>query len=59
MYVRFSYTITRDPPSEDDSEDIAAVVTGEHTAEIKSEDQDSRNKLIEIINGTSDSQTTT
>ncbi|CAF1290006.1 unnamed protein product [Adineta steineri] len=54
--VRFSYTITRNPPGEDDSEDIAAVVTGEHTVQITSADQQIRKELIEIINGTVDSQ---
>ncbi|CAF1085642.1 unnamed protein product [Adineta ricciae] len=55
--VRFSYTITRNPPGEDDSEDIAAVVSGENTVEIKPEDQDIRKSLVEIlINGTEDSQ---
>lgn len=55
--VRFSYTITRNPPGEDDSEDIAAVVSGENTVEIKPEDQAIRKSLVEIlINGTKDSQ---
>jgi outer membrane receptor for monomeric catechols len=55
--VRFSYTITRNPPGEDDSEDIAAVVTGENTVDIKPEDQDVRNGLIEILlNGTTNVQ---
>ena len=40
--VRFSYTITRNPPSEDDSEDIVAVVTGENIYNIQPEDQDIR-----------------
>jgi hypothetical protein len=54
--VRFSYTITRNPPNQDDSEDIAAVVSGENTIQIKTDDQLTRNALIEILNGTSDSQ---
>jgi hypothetical protein len=53
--VRFSYTITRNPPNQDDSEAIAAVVTGENTVPIKPDDQLTRNALIEIPNGTSDS----
>jgi hypothetical protein len=54
--VRFSYTITRNPPNQDDSEDIAAVVTGENTVNIQPDDQVTRNALIEILNGTSESQ---
>jgi hypothetical protein len=57
--VRFSYTITRNPPNQDDSEDIAAVVTGGHTVDIKPEDQEIRSSLINILNNTFDAQTTT
>ena len=58
--VRFSYTIIRNPPSnEDDSEDIAAVVTGEHTVNIEVDDQDTRNALVEVLNGTLATRTTT
>jgi len=57
--VRFSYTITRNPPSEDDSEDVAAVVTGENTYEILPEDFQIRSELIEILNGSFHAQTTT
>ncbi|CAF3646268.1 unnamed protein product [Rotaria sordida] len=57
--VRFSYTITRNPPNQDDSEDITAVVTGENTVDITVEDQQTRNALIEILNGTFNSQTST
>jgi hypothetical protein len=55
--VRFSYTITRNPPNQDDSEDIAAVVTGENTVDIKADDLDTRNSLIDILNGTVDLRT--
>ena len=55
--VRFSYTITRNPPNEEDSEDIAAVVTGENIVDIEPDDQDTRNALVEILNGSVDSQT--
>ncbi|CAF4702929.1 unnamed protein product [Rotaria sp. Silwood1] len=57
--VRFSYTITRNPPNQDDSEDITAIVTGENTVNIPEEDQQTRNALIEILNGTFDAQTST
>jgi hypothetical protein len=55
--VRFSYTITRNPPNQDNSGDIAAVVTGEHTVDIVAGDKKIRNALIEILNGSVDSQT--
>ena len=55
--VRFSYTIIRNPPNEDDSEDIAAVVTGEQTVNIEADDQDTRTALVEILNGTVDTRT--
>lgn len=57
--VRFSYTITRNPPNQDDSEDIAAVVTGENSVDIGVDDQVIRKALIEILNGTLDSQRNT
>ncbi len=57
--VRFSYTITRNPPSEDDAEDITAVVTGENTFEITSDFQQIRQELIDVLNETSDSQSMT
>ncbi len=57
--VRFSYTITRNPPNQDNSGDIAAVVTGEHTVGITAENTTIRRELIELLNGTVDSQTTT
>ena len=57
--VRFSYTITRNPPNQDSSGDIAAVVTGEHTVDITAENQTIRHELIELLNGTVDSQTNT
>jgi len=57
--VRFSYTITRNPPNEDDAEDITAVVTGENTFEITSDFQQIRQELIDVLNETSDSQTKT
>ncbi len=56
--VRFSYTITRSPPNVDDSEDIAAVVTGERIVDIEPDDRSTRNALIEVLNGTVDSETT-
>ncbi|CAF2470364.1 unnamed protein product [Rotaria sp. Silwood2] len=37
--VRFSYTIVRNPPNQDDLENIAAVVTGENNVDITAEDQ--------------------
>jgi hypothetical protein len=57
--VRFSYTITRNPPNDDNSGDIAAVVTGEHTVNITENDRDIREALIKTLNGTVDAQTTT
>jgi hypothetical protein len=30
VFLRFSYTNTRNPPNHDDSEDITTVVTGEN-----------------------------
>ncbi len=57
--VRFSYTIIRNPPNEDDAEDITAVVTGENTFEITSGFQQIRQELIDVLNETSDSQTKT
>jgi len=57
--VRFSYTITRNPPDTDDAEDIAAVVTGENVVDIKSDDDSTRNALIEILKGTVESQNMT
>ena len=57
--VRFSYTITRNPSNQKDLEDIAAVVLGENTVNINAEDLQIRNALIEILNGTVDSQITT
>ena len=55
--VRFSYTITRNPPNQADSEDIAAVVSGEQTVDILPDDQTTRSALIEILNGTEESPT--
>ncbi|CAF4296585.1 unnamed protein product [Rotaria socialis] len=55
--VRFSYTITRNPPNQDDSEDIAAVVSGEKTTNIAIDDRQTRNALIDILNGTLDTRT--
>ena len=49
--VRFSYTITRNPPNQDNSGDIAAVVTGENTVNITADDQTIRMALIKILNG--------
>ncbi len=57
--VRFSYTIIRNPPNEDDAEDITAVVTGENTFEITSGFQQIRQELIDVLNETSDSETKT
>jgi hypothetical protein len=57
--VRFSYTITRNPPDTDDAEDIAAVVTGENVVDIKSDDNSTRNALIEILKGTDESRNMT
>jgi hypothetical protein len=54
--VRLSYTITRNPPNDDNSGDIAAVVTGERTVNIT---EDIRQKLIKALNGSIDEQTTT
>ena len=56
--VRFSYTITRNPPNQDSSADIAAVVTGEHIIDITQSNDNIRKNLIEILNGTIDIQTT-
>lgn len=50
--VRFSYTITRNPPNQDDSEDIAAVVTANRTVTIESNEVETRKILREILNGT-------
>ena len=55
--VRFSYTITRNPGNDDSSGDVAAVVTGEHTVNIGSNDTKIRNALVDILNGTVESQT--
>jgi hypothetical protein len=55
--VRFSYTITRNPPDADDAEDIAAVVTGENVIKIESDDNSTRDALIEILRGTDESRT--
>ena len=57
--VRFSYTVTRNPPSDDNSGDIAAVVTGEHTIDITENDKEIREKLIKTLNGSVDAQTMT
>lgn len=58
--VRFSYTIIRNPPSnEDDSEDIAAVVTGEHIVNIEADDLDTRTALVDVLNGTLATRTST
>ena len=46
--VRFSYTITRNPPSDDSSGDTAAVVAGENTINI-TQDHPARKKLIKIL----------
>lgn len=55
--VRLSYTITRNPPSQDDSEDITAVVSGENQVNIAADDLRTRNALINILSSTSDLQT--
>ena len=57
MPVRFSYTITRNPANPDNSEDIAALVSGEQTVDILPDDQTTRSALIEILNGTEESPT--
>jgi hypothetical protein len=57
--VRFSYTITRNPPSSDNSGDIAAVVSGENTISIGSNETEIRQSLIEILSGTIEDQTST
>ncbi|CAF1290556.1 unnamed protein product, partial [Rotaria sordida] len=57
--VRFSYTIRRYLTDQDYSGDLATVVTGEHTIDIKANDKDIRHALIDILNGTMDIQTTT
>lgn len=57
--VRFSYTITRNPPNQDNSGDVSAVVTGEHTVNITAADVDIRKALIEILNRPADSATKT
>ncbi|CAF3272709.1 unnamed protein product, partial [Rotaria sp. Silwood2] len=57
--VRFSYTITRNPPNRHDSEPITTVVTSENIVEITLDDQQIRTALIEILNETFDSRTTT
>ncbi|CAF0897645.1 unnamed protein product [Adineta ricciae] len=54
--VRFSYTITRNPPNQDSSGDIAAVVAGEHIVDITASDRTIRDALIEMLNGTVDQQ---
>jgi hypothetical protein len=57
--VRFSYTITRNPLNQDNSNNIAAVVTGENTVDITTNNRTIRNALIQILNGTVDSQIST
>ncbi len=59
--MRFSYTIIRNLPNEDDSEDIAAVVSGERTVMIEADDANNRTRtaLIEILNASDNSQTMT
>ena len=47
--VRFSYTITRNPPNQDDSEDIAAVVTANRTVTIEADEIETRKLLKEIL----------
>ena len=49
--VRFSYTITRNPPNQDDSEDIAAVVTSNRTVTIEKNEVETRKILREILVG--------
>ena len=56
MPVRFSYTITRNPPNQDSSGDIAAVVTGEHIVDITASNRTIRDALIEMLNGAVDQQ---
>ena len=46
--VRFSYTITRNPPTDDNSGDTAAVVTGEHTTNI-AKDSRARKTLVDVL----------
>lgn len=55
--VRFSYTITRNPPNQDTSGDIAAVVTGENTVDITAANVDTRTRLINILNATYENRT--
>ena len=57
--VRFSYTITRNPPNQDNTGDTAAVVSGEKTIPINETDEQTRGALITILNNTADAQTTT
>ncbi|CAM4812248.1 unnamed protein product [Rotaria magnacalcarata] len=55
--VRFSYTIRRNQLDQDNSADAAAVVAGENTISITANDKNIRNALIQILNGTVDTQT--
>ena len=47
--VRFSYTITRNPPDDDTSGDTAAVVTGERIVNISGDDLYTRQALIRML----------
>lgn len=47
--VRFSYTITRNPPDDDTSGDTAAVVTGERIVNITGNDNATRQALIRML----------
>lgn len=49
--VRFSYTITRNPPNDDNSGDTAIVVTGEHTVNITKNEKQTRETLIQLLKG--------
>lgn len=58
--VRFSYTITRNPPEEEDSEDVVAVVSGERQIDILPRNQSTsdaliRDALIRIMSQTANS----
>ncbi|CAF1201689.1 unnamed protein product [Rotaria sp. Silwood1] len=55
--VRFSYTISRYLLDQDNSGDLTTVVTGENTVDITANDQNIRNALIQILNGTLESKT--
>lgn len=55
--IEYSYTITRNPSSVENSAELSLVVSGERTLTILPNDTDLRANLIQILNGSIDIQT--